>query len=222
MTTSEQINELATALAKAQGEIGGAVKDAQNPHFRSKYADLASVREAAKPLAKHGLAVIQSCRMAVRDDGMVAEVETRLLHSSGQWMADTLAVPVSKPDAQGIGSAITYGRRYTLAAFAGIAPEDDDGEAAVGRSADRAPAGAMNVAKVAVSVDSVRKRNTRDGSEKYVIVAGGREFVTTQRSHAEAAKAANEAGLQVDMTFVDGRFGPEVMELAERQVEAVL
>lgn len=134
MTTSEQINELATALAAAQAEMGGAVKDSQNPHFKSKYADLASVRDAARPLAKHGIAVIQSCRMATVDGGMVAEVETRMVHRSGQWMADTLAVPVSKTDAQGIGSALTYGRRYSLAAFAGIAPEDDDGEAAVGRN----------------------------------------------------------------------------------------
>lgn len=134
MTTSDQINELAAALAKAQIDIGGAKKDSTNPHFKSAYADLASVRDAARPLAQHGIAIVQSCRMGITDQGIVAEVETRLVHSSGQWMADTLAVPVSKPDAQGIGSAITYGRRYTLAAFAGIAPEDDDGNAAVGRS----------------------------------------------------------------------------------------
>jgi len=140
MTTSETINELAAALAKAQIEMTGAKKDSTNPHFKSAYADLASVRDAAKPLASHGIAVIQSCRMATTEAGqMVAEVETRLVHASGQWMADTLAVPVSKPDAQGIGSAITYGRRYSLAAFAGIAPADDDGEAAVGRSAGPMP-----------------------------------------------------------------------------------
>lgn len=135
MTTSEQINELATALATAQAEMGNAVKDSTNPHFKSKYADLASVRAAIAPMSKHGLSVVQSCRLGATEGGqMVAEVETRLLHKSGQWMADTLAVPVSKPDAQGIGSALTYGRRYSLAAFAGIAPEDDDGQAGVGNA----------------------------------------------------------------------------------------
>lgn len=135
MTTSDQINELATALAKAQTEMGNAMKDSTNPHFKSSYADLASVREAARPLATNGIAVAQSCRVAMLGDQMVAEVETRLVHTSGQWMSDTLAVPVSKTDAQGIGSALTYGRRYSLAAFAGIAPADDDGEGAVGRTA---------------------------------------------------------------------------------------
>ena len=134
METSGTINELATALAKAQADMGHALKDSTNPHFKSRYADLQSVREAAKPLATHGIAIVQSCRMTQENGQMVAAVETRLIHTSGQWISDTLAVPVSKPDAQGIGSALTYGRRYTLAAFAGIAPADDDGEGAVGRA----------------------------------------------------------------------------------------
>lgn len=133
MTTSDSIKELAAALAKAQAEMGHALKDSTNPHYKSAYADLQSVREAARPLSAHGLAFIQSCRMSQSDGQMVAEVETRLLHTSGEWMADTLAVPVSKPDAQGIGSALTYGRRYSLMSFAGIAPAEDDGESAIGR-----------------------------------------------------------------------------------------
>lgn len=124
---SESIGKLAEALAKAQGEIKNAVKDAANPFFKSKYADLASIRDAcAGPLAANGLAVIQTPRAT--EAGV--EVETLLAHSSGEWIADTLALPVAKADAQGIGSAITYARRYTLAAFAGVAAEDDDGNAA--------------------------------------------------------------------------------------------
>ena len=132
MTTSETINELATALSKAQAEMAGAKKDSTNPHFRSSYADLASVREACwGPLTKHGLSVVQSPRLVAAGDGLwVLELETRLLHTSGQWIADTAATPLSKADAQGVGSATTYLRRYALAAFAGIAPEDDDGNAA--------------------------------------------------------------------------------------------
>lgn len=132
MRTSEQINELATALAKAQGQLNGAKKDATNPHFKSRYADLASVWDACREaLTKHGLSVLQSPRGVVTEAGAWAvELETCLLHTSGQWMADTLTVPVGKADAQGVGSAVTYARRYSLAAFVGVAPEDDDGNAA--------------------------------------------------------------------------------------------
>lgn len=139
MQTSEQINELATALALAQGEMSNAKKNSANPHFRSSYADLASVREAClAALTAHGIAVVQSPRFHLLDGQAIVEVETRFLHKSGQWMADCLAVPVTKVDAQGVASAITYGRRYALAAWAGVAPADDDGEAAVGRR-DAAP-----------------------------------------------------------------------------------
>ncbi len=138
MQTSEQINELATALATAQGQIRGAVKDAENPHFRSKYADLASIWDACREaLSKNGLSVIQAPRGVVSEMGWTVEVETRLLHSSGQWMGDTITVPVGKPDAQGVGSALTYARRYALASFVGVAPEDDDGNAAVSRGPAR-------------------------------------------------------------------------------------
>lgn len=138
MQTSETINELATALAKAQGQIKGAIKDAENPHFRSKYADLASVWDACRDaLSKNGLSVIQAPRGCWNESGWTVEVETRILHSSGQWMGDTITVPVGKPDAQGLGSALTYARRYALASFVGVAPEDDDGNAAVQRPASR-------------------------------------------------------------------------------------
>jgi hypothetical protein len=127
MTRSDTIQELAAALAKAQGEMGTAKKGNENPHFRSKYADLASVWDACRAaLTKHNLSVIQSPRM----DGNAVQVQTMLLHASGQWVADTLTVPVGKQDAQGVGSAITYARRYALAAFVSVAPDDDDGGAA--------------------------------------------------------------------------------------------
>jgi hypothetical protein len=135
MTTSEQINEIAAALAKAQGEMGGAKKDAANPFFKSKYADLASVRDAINgPLSKHGIAVIQSPSA----EGNLVSVVTLLAHSSGQWMRGEAKCVAKDDSPQSVGSATTYLRRYALQSFAGIAPEDDDAEAAQGRGAQPA------------------------------------------------------------------------------------
>ena len=94
MRTSDTINELAAALSKAQAEMSGAKKDSENPHFRSKYADLASVWDACRiPLTKNGLAVVQSPRLvSAGETGWLVEVETTLLHTSGQFMADVIAV----------------------------------------------------------------------------------------------------------------------------------
>jgi hypothetical protein len=129
MEMSENIADLATALAKAQASIGGAKKGKVNPAFKSKYADLAAVWDTWQEVGPaEGLAVAQWNGPFV--SGCVT-VTTMLMHGSGQWMRETATVPVSKQDAQGYGSAVTYARRYALAAVAGIAPEDDDGNAAV-------------------------------------------------------------------------------------------
>lgn len=146
MNTSESIKELAAALAKAQATMAGAKKDATNPHFRSKYADLASCWEAAKSaLPANGLCVIQTTKQSERDEVIVV---TRLAHASGEWIEGELALPVSKADAQGYGSALTYARRYGLCAITGIAPEDDDGNAA----ASAKPAAAQTASKEDVKV----------------------------------------------------------------------
>lgn len=148
MKTSDSIKELATALAKAQAVMAGAKKDSTNPHFRSKYADLASIWEACRDaLTSNGIAVVQMTRARPED---VVIVETRLLHSSGEWIEGELLVPVMKADAQGYGSAITYARRYALAAAVGVAPEDDDGNAAAAArpTAKQVLPGAMNGADV--------------------------------------------------------------------------
>lgn len=126
---SEQINELAAALSKAQAEIKGAAKDSNNPFFKSKYADLSSVVEAAKPITKYGLAVTQTTQLT--DKGTV--LVTTLMHSSGQWICGVMPIRPPKDDLQGVGSALTYCRRYAYAAIVGIAPEDDDGESAMAR-----------------------------------------------------------------------------------------
>lgn len=129
-TKSDTIKDLATAMAKAQAEMENATKNAANPHFKSRYADLAEVLNTVRPVfAKFGLSLIQ---FPTFSDG-VAHVETLLMHESGEWISETISAPVSKQDAQGVGSAITYLRRYSAAAVAGIAQEDDDAESAIGR-----------------------------------------------------------------------------------------
>jgi hypothetical protein len=123
MMQSENINELVTALAKAQGEILPAIKDSLNPHFKSKYADLGSVWEACRnQLSKNGLAVIQTTTTV----GDRLTVVTTLAHSSGQWMKSELPVMSATNTPQALGSALTYMRRYSLAAIVGVAPGDDD------------------------------------------------------------------------------------------------
>jgi hypothetical protein len=131
MRHSEQIDQIAKALSAAQKSIRGAKKDSNNPHYKSRYADLASVWDACRDaLTAQGLAVVQSAGSV---DGQL-RVSTMLVHTSGQWFADDLLVPVRDTGPQAVGSAITYGRRYSLAAFVGVAPEDDDAESAEARS----------------------------------------------------------------------------------------
>ncbi len=124
---SATIGALGKALSLAQGAMEGAKKDSENPHFRSKYADLASVWAACRaPLAANGLAVVQT---TVPEPGGVLVITT-LVHESGEWIRGRLFMPAAKQDAQGFGSACTYARRFALAAIVGIAPEDDDANAA--------------------------------------------------------------------------------------------
>jgi hypothetical protein len=130
MITSESIGKLAEALAKAQGAIEGAKKDSANPFFKSKYADLASVWDACrKALSENSLSVVQTTDES--PDAVI--VDTRLCHSSGEWIQGRLVMKPVKADPQGIGSCLTYARRYALSAMVGIAPEDDDGNAATGK-----------------------------------------------------------------------------------------
>lgn len=130
---SPDIGELAKALAMAQGEIRAAEKDRENDFFKSSYATLSSVWEACRaPLTKNLLSVVQQ----PVNDGERVGVVTTLLHASGQWMRSTLFASPKDKTPQSMGSAITYVRRYALAAMAGVAPDDDDGDAAQGRGAD--------------------------------------------------------------------------------------
>lgn len=152
MNQSEQIDQIAAALARVQAALVPALKDAENPAFKqggkaSRYADLASVWDACrKPLTDNGLAVIQSPGLC---GGNQVEMTTLITHSSGQWISGTLSIPLAKVDAHGYGSATTYARRYALAAMVGVIADDDDGNAA------SKPSGAAN--------DEPAARSTLDG-----------------------------------------------------------
>jgi len=128
MIHSTETKEIFAALVKAQAEMPTAPKDGNNPHFRSKYATLQSIAETAKPvLKKHGLAITQTFENAC--DGI--SIVTTLVHESGQYISGSLYLKAQKNDPQGYGSAITYGRRYAMAAILGmVADEDDDANAA--------------------------------------------------------------------------------------------
>ena len=149
------MKELATAMAKAQAEIKAALKDSKNPHFKSSYADLTSVWDACRnALTKNGLSVIQIPNF----EGEEVWLETRLLHASGESISGRYPLRPQQQTPQGYGSALTYARRYSLAAIVGVvADEDDDGNAA---SAPRptyskpAPVADANKAKAESFVDS--------------------------------------------------------------------
>lgn len=132
LVMSENINELAKALAAAQGTMCTAKKDNMNPYFNHKYADLASCWDVCrKPLADNGLSIIQ-IPGAYDDTARKIKITTMLCHSSGQYIKGEIEILVKNPDAQGIGSAITYGRRYSLCAMVGVSQDDDDANQACG------------------------------------------------------------------------------------------
>lgn len=137
MKSSPELNELATALSKAQGIIQNPNKDAANPFFKSKYADLADVLNVVRPaFSECGLSVVQ---MPVNVDGNVGVV-TRLMHSSGQWLEDSIDIPLQgKNIAQDAGSTITYLRRYALASVSAVFQEDLDANLGKGKGTNTAP-----------------------------------------------------------------------------------
>lgn len=130
MNHSEQINEIAAALSKAQAMLKPVKREQINPFFKSKYADLSSVIEGAKDaLSQNNLAVTQLISNETSPT-VVNTLITILTHSSGQWFRSAVAIPLTKNDAQALGAAITYLRRYAFCAIVGVATEDDDGHEA--------------------------------------------------------------------------------------------
>lgn len=199
MKTSDQLDQFAPAYVAAQSEMDNATKNAKNPHFRNDYADLAEVLNTVRPvLNKHGLAIIQGPGTF---EGGCISVDTRILHTSGQWIESTISLPLTKADAQGGGSATTYGRRYGGSAMCGIAQEDDDGEGAVKRDKDKkdgkgergSAATVMNPQEAALALELAQVMMAIDGKENGVpnlVRALGKKDRGLGVKAYEAAKAA--------------------------------
>lgn len=227
MQTSEQINELAGALAKAQGQMGGAVKDSANPFFKSKYADLSSVWDACrKPLADNGLSVIQ---FPTSEHSLVS-VETMLLHQSGQWVKDTLTVTAKDDSPQAIGSATTYARRYGLQSVVGVAPEDDDAEAAQPRNTasrfdqkptysapdvvlrDSSHADDAGADLMITRVDATATKN-KNVTKYLVSLSDGRQVSTINRALGTRCTEYCDAGAAVEVKCHKSPYGLELDEV---------
>ena len=131
MTTSETIGAIAPALIKAQSQMQGITKEGKNPAFKSKYVTLDSILDTLRPiLTSNGLMLTQGSQEPQAMQAVT--VESRIIHTSGEWISTTVTIPVTKPDAHGLGSALTYGRRYSVSALLAIsADEDDDANGAV-------------------------------------------------------------------------------------------
>lgn len=193
MNKSETIGALAAALSKAQSQMEGAKKGAVNPHLGKKYADIASVWDAARePLAANGLSVVQTPDSSPTD-GVI--LTTMLMHTSGEWVSGETFVPVSKKDAHGYGMAITYARRYALSAMVGVSPEEDDGVAAVQSvQAQQKPPAKTEPKKADGPV-----RDSRAAKELYAAISGAKSLAelaevgnTINKRKAEITKAELE------------------------------
>lgn len=182
ITTSETIATIAGAIAKATPNIASAHKDAKNPHFKSQYATLESAVKASKyALAEQDVFVVQS--PGAINDGAI-RMMTRLVHSSGEWIETLCDVPLQKRDAQGVGSAITYGRRYGLMAALNIPATDDDGNAASEPErpakptpkADVAPENMLDFDDIAPRPANVVRLNAAKSREPYAALKSCIEF----------------------------------------------
>lgn len=191
METSQSIGNLSKALAKAQGEIGGATKDSTNPHFRSKYADLASVRDAIKgPLSANGIAYVQ-----FTEGGPDTVKVTTMLTCGEEWMRSTCEMKPVKADPQGIGSALTYLRRYSLMAAVGVAPEDDDGNAASGKHPNQ-PANNGNLKMEANRIaEEIESCGDREQLQAYMATSEVKDFLKRAEEDAKRHSGINLADL---------------------------
>lgn len=194
---------IATALASAQSNMGAALKDSSNPAFKSKYADLASVMGACMPaLSAAGIAVIQP----TTDDEIGRYVKTMFIHgASGEVLECRVPLIVNKNDMQGYGSAVTYARRYGLMSMAGIAPEDDDGNAAAKAPPIEQLPRAVHVGPTAMDVacDSLGNSDTLEQLQAIwkdlpKSVAGERRVIEAKdAAKARLAKTADVGGDQI-------------------------
>lgn len=183
---SPEIGDFAKALADAQAQMEPAPFDKVNPHFKSKYASLASIREACKPLAKHGLALTQD---VLTREGMVG-VRTTLLHSSGQWRASTAWIAIDRPGAQALVALVTYLRRTTMAALTACTSDDDDD----GEDAERRPATPRQAPKPAAPAKASPARLLEIHTKLHAMGVGAKEakakYPDDEAARKEYIKAA--------------------------------
>lgn len=169
--TSQELDKLATALSKAQAEIVSAETNVTNPFFGKPYADLASVWSACRgPLTKNGLSVVQ----ATETNPDRIYIVMLLLHSSGQFIRSGIPLLVGKQDMQGLGSAITYARRYLLAAMCGVAQEDDDGNAAAKSPPKTQPA--TPTAKPVIAKPKTEPAPIKSRAEEIILLIRGTKW----------------------------------------------
>jgi len=173
---SPTLNKLFESLAKAQQVMEGAKKDSANPYFKSKYADLASVWEACRSaLTTHGLSVVQTIQTI---DGQMQLISI-LGHSSGEWIKSMMPIKPAKEDIQALGAAVTYIRRFSLAALVGVSPEDDDAESAMDRSKKKEEEKPIYI-KIPSDVNALRVQD-------FIKESAGKQF-----SENDIKKRANE------------------------------
>lgn len=194
---SESIAKIAVALCKVQAAIEPVKKDSSNPFYKSKYADLAAIWDAARePLAKNELAVLQEPGFKENRAVLI----TTLIHSSGEYLRSSIELPVVKQDPQGYGSAITYARRYALQAVLGIAPEDDDGNAA-----STQPTSNGHIKKPAV-VPAVNLKEPWTGE---IVIKGGKND----------GKAWKELSGDTIQWYIENSKSPAIKSMAEMEFQ---
>jgi hypothetical protein len=193
------MKHIATALVKAQKAFGPALKSSTNPHFKSRYADLAACVEAViQGLNDNGIALIQKNYDC--NDGVM--VETVFLHESGEMLeCGILHVPAAKQDPQGFGSALTYARRYSLMAACGIAPEDDDGNSASRRTEIKSTVNESQIADLLAAMDEVTtiKELQEAYKQAYKATNGEQAWQTKVINKKDAKKAHLEATLSKEL-----------------------
>lgn len=237
MKSSESIMELAKALCKAQSVMENAKKDADNPFFKSKYADLSSVWEVVrKPLTENGLSIMQF-PSTCKEDAMVV-VETVLVHISGEWVSDALKLPYLKADPQSLGSAITYGRRYGLSAVIGVvADEDDDGNKASGNTTPPSappnktvPKKAKEEEKVSEAMEAIfvpdklefkeyRKKDGSLGTRYFIFDSSGKKYATFSATIYEDAKKAHTEITKMRVTYKTDQYGNNIETAVMEEVD---
>lgn len=222
---------LAAALVKAQARLRPAKRESENPFFHSKYADLASVWESCREaLTENGLSVVQTTFF--RDGQMF--LRTLLLHVSGQSVSGEYLLKPTKDDPQGLGGAITYARRYALAAITGVVADDMDGEDAVLRpepaakkQEHKAPAAAKDADGSATVIERILEVETFNGKAKssgksytkFTIVSeSGEKFTTLNKDLAEIATAATESHDEMVISYSQNKYGKSLVDIKTAEI----